>query len=94
MESLIEFYAIVIDAWNNAGFGANFGRIVLGVGAIMLSVLVRRLFAKFVIAWVKRLTTKTKTEFDDRTIDALQKPLRFVFVVFWFDSIDSNNRES
>ncbi|MBC92681.1 MAG: mechanosensitive ion channel protein MscS [Rhodospirillaceae bacterium] len=84
MESLIEFYTIVVDAWNNAGFGASFGKIVLGVGAIMLSVLVRRLFAKFVIAWLKRLTSKTKTEFDDRTIDALEKPLRFVFVVFGF----------
>jgi MscS family membrane protein len=84
MESLIEFWAIVADAWNNAAFGANLGRIVAGVGILALFLVVRRLFARFVISWVKRLTAKTATEIDDRTIDALEKPLRFVLIVFGF----------
>ena len=84
MESLIEFWAIVVDSWNNIAFGADFGRILAAVGVLAVSLLVRRLFARFVISWIKRLAAKTKTEIDDRTIDALEKPLRFVFIVLVF----------
>ncbi|MCZ6587397.1 MAG: mechanosensitive ion channel family protein [Alphaproteobacteria bacterium] len=84
MDSLIEFWAIVVDVWSNAAFGASFGRIVIGVGAFALFLVVRHLFARFVIGWLKRLAAKTTTEIDDRTIDALDKPLRFVPIVFGF----------
>jgi MscS family membrane protein len=84
MESLIEFWAIVVDVWNNAAFGTNLGRIVVGVGVFALFLVIRRLFARFVISWLKRLTKRTTTDIDDRTIDALEKPLRFVPIVFGF----------
>lgn len=84
MDSLTEFWAIVVDVWNNAAFGASFGRVVLGVGAFAVFLVVRRLFARFVISWLKRLAARTATELDDRTIDALDKPLRFVPIVFGF----------
>ena len=84
MDSLIEFWAIIVDVWNNAAFGTNLGRIVVGVVVLALFVVVRRLFARFVISWLKRLTSKTVTKIDDLTIDALEKPLRFVFIVFGF----------
>jgi len=84
MDSLIEFWAIVVDVWRNAAFGANFGRIVIGVGAFAVFLVVRRLFARFVISWLKRLAARTATELDDRAIDALEKPLRFVPIVFGF----------
>ena len=84
MDSLIEFWAIVVDVWSNAAFGTDLGRIVVGVGAFAVFLVVRRLFARFVIAWLKRLAGKTTTDIDDRTIEALDKPLRFVPIVFGF----------
>ncbi len=84
MESLIEFWAIVVDAWNNAAFGTNLGRVVIGVLVFALFLVIRRLFARFVISWLKRLSSRTTTDIDDRTIDALEKPLRFVPLVFGF----------
>lgn len=84
MDSLTEFWVIVVDVWSNAAFGASFGRVVLGVGAFAVFLVVRRLFARFVISWFKRLASRTATELDDRTIDALDKPLRFVPIVFGF----------
>lgn len=84
MDSLIEFWTIVVDVWNNAAFGTDFGRVVFGVGAFAVFLVVRRLFARFVISWLKRLSSRTATEFDDRTIGALEKPLRFVPIVFGF----------
>jgi MscS family membrane protein len=84
MESLIEFWAIVVDVWNNAAFGTSFGRLVAGVGVFALFLVVRRLFARFVISWLKRLASRTTSDIDDRTIGALDKPLRFVPVVFGF----------
>ena len=77
MESLIEFWAIVVDVWNNAAFGRNLGRIVVGVGVFALFLVIRRLFARFVISWLKRLTQKTTTDIDDQTIDALEKPCAY-----------------
>ena len=84
MDSLIEFWAIVVDVWSNAAFGADLGRIVFGVGVFAVFMVVRRLFARFVLSWLKRLAGKTATEIDDRTIEALDKPLRFVPIVFGF----------
>jgi hypothetical protein len=84
MESLIEFWAIVVDVWNNTAFGTSFGRIVVAVGVFALFLVVRRLFAHFVISWLKRIAAKTATDIDDRTIGSLEKPLRFVPIVFGF----------
>ncbi len=84
MEPLTEFWAIVVDVWNNTAFGTSFGRIVVGVGVFALLLVARRLFARFVISWLRRLATRTTTQIDDRTIGALDKPLQFVPVVFGF----------
>ncbi len=84
MESLTDFWAIVVDVWNNTAFGISFGRIVIGVGVFALFLVVRRLFAHFVISWLKRIATRTASDIDDRTIESLEKPLRFVPVVFGF----------
>ena len=84
MESLIEFWAIVVDVWNNAAFGTSLGRIVIAVVVLALFMVIRRLFARFIISWLKRLATKTASDIDDRAIDALEKPLRFVLIVFGF----------
>ena len=68
MESLIEFWAIVVDVWNNAAFGTNLGRIVVAVGVLALFLVVRRLFARFIIAWLKRFVD------DDRRYDRFLSP--------------------
>ena len=46
MDSLIEFWAIVVDVWDNAAFGTDFGRIVAGVGILAVFLVIRRLFAR------------------------------------------------
>jgi MscS family membrane protein len=84
MESLIEFWAIVVDVWNNTAFGTSFGRIIVAVGVFALFLVVRRLFAHFVISWLKRIAARTATDIDDRTVGSLEKPLRFVPIVFGF----------
>ena len=43
--------------------------------------MLRGLFARFVLGWLGRLTARTKTEIDDMLREAIERPLKFFFVV-------------
>jgi len=44
----------------------------------------RGLFARFIIGWLKRAVKRTRNQIDDRMVEALEMPLRFVPVVLGF----------
>ena len=81
MESLNEFWLLVVDVWQNGLFGLDIGRFIISLGIFLAFMVVRGLFAKVIIANLKRLTAKSETTIDDEVADALDKPLRFVPVV-------------
>jgi MscS family membrane protein len=56
-------------------------RIIGAIGIIIISLAVRQLFAKVLVKFLRKLTGKTKTQLDDRLLDVIETPARFVFVV-------------
>ena len=56
----------------------------LAVSVFVAFMLLRKLLSTIVIDFSKRLAKKTRTDFDDHIIDALQGPLRFLFIILGF----------
>ena len=81
MESLGQFWAVVIEVWKNGLLGIDIGRVVVAVFIFVGFLLIRRLFAKLVINRLKAITRRTKTSLDDDALEVLQEPVSFVPVV-------------
>jgi MscS family membrane protein len=81
MESIKEFWEIVVDVWQKGLFGVDIGQIVAAVLIFFGFFLLRPLFSRVVIRRVKALTEKTKTSFDDEVLEVIERPIGFVPVV-------------
>lgn len=79
-----DFWAITRDVLDNTAFGTSFGRILIAVIVFAFLMIARGLFARFIIGWLKRAVKRTRNQIDDRMVEALEMPLRFVPVVLGF----------
>ena len=81
MEKLKQFYLLVQDVWKNGLFGIDIGHFIVAVLIFFAFILLRRLFARFIIGRIKAVTKRTKTVIDDDILEALEKPVQFIPVV-------------
>ena len=81
MEQLDKFWAVVVEVWQNGVLGVDIGRILIALGILVLFLLLRHLFTRFVVAVIRSWAKGTKTEFDDKVVDAIELPIRFIPVV-------------
>jgi len=81
MEKLKQFYLLVQDVWKNGLFGIDIGHFVVAVFIFFAFLLLRRLFARFIMGRIKTVTKRTKTVIDDDMLAALEKPVQFIPVV-------------
>ncbi len=81
MRQLQEFWALVLDVWNQGFLGIEIGRLLIALGIFLLFLVFRRLFTTIVLARFKRFVEKTEGRFDDELIAALEQPVRFIPVV-------------
>ncbi|HIP80234.1 MAG TPA: mechanosensitive ion channel family protein [Kiloniellaceae bacterium] len=81
MQQLQEFWALVLDVWNQGFLGIEIGRLLIALGIFLLFLIFRRLFTTIVLARFKRFVEKTEGRFDDELIAALEQPVRFIPVV-------------
>ena len=70
-----------IAVWNTDFIGTTVGQLAVAAIVLLVFILARRLFARTVIARLKRLTQRTETQIDDDVVDALQQPLMFLFLI-------------
>ena len=89
--SLIRNY--FFSSINIESLGLTFGEIALIVILIVLSILVRGIFAKIVVLKVKKLVLKSTNLVDDQIFDSLAPPLKilpitiaFLFIGFFFNN--------
>lgn len=81
MDQLKQFWALVVDVWNTGVFGVDLGRVFAAVGILFFFLLLRRVFTRLIMHWLRTLTRRTKTEIDDRVFDAVEQPVAFLPVV-------------
>jgi MscS family membrane protein len=81
MEPSAALWAEVITVWQTAVFGVGIGQVLLALLVFLGFLLLRQVFTRIVLAAMSGITRRTKTGFDDDLIEALEQPLRFVFVI-------------
>jgi MscS family membrane protein len=78
---LIEFWQIVKDVWSNGIMGVDIGQLIIALGILLLFLIFRGLFANFVLNRLHSLSRRTRNAIDDKIIDAIAPPIRFVPVI-------------
>ena len=81
METSAALWAEVVTVWQTAVFGVGIGQVMLALLVFLGFLLLRQVFTRIVLAAMGGITRRTETEFDDELVEALEQPLRFVFVV-------------
>jgi len=81
LETLRNFWLLVIDVWDRGLLETSLGRIFVALGILLAAMLVRKLFVRIVIGRLKLLAARTQTQFDDEALDVLERPVAFVPVV-------------
>ena len=78
MEQLGAFWDQVLFVWRMDVFGVSIDRLVIAALLLAVFVLLRKVFAHFIVGALKRLAARTETELDDLVLDALEQPLTFL----------------
>lgn len=81
MESLRQFWSVVIEVWEEGLFGIDIGRIIVAVFIFVGFLLIRRLITRLVINRLNAITKRTKSRLDDDALEVLEKPVSFVPVI-------------
>jgi MscS family membrane protein len=80
-QNLREFWEIVLTVWQQGFAGVNVGDLIVAAGIVLLGLLVRKLFARIVSKRLIAFAEKTRFEFDDLLLKAIEPPLSFIPVV-------------
>ena len=81
VQTFKNFWEMTTDVWQTGFMGIDIGRLVIAVGIFVVFLIFRRLFTRFVLSFLKGLARKTGSSFDDKAIEALENPIRFIPIV-------------
>ena len=76
-----EFITLVGDVWSDGSYGISIAELLAALGIFLFFAILRGLFARFVLGALERLTRRTKTDIDDMLREALQRPVKFFFLI-------------
>lgn len=77
-ETALQLWGHTQTVWNEGLFGVDVGRMIIALAILFGFMLLRGLFSRYVLARLHKLSTKTENLYDDKIIDALSPPIRFV----------------
>jgi len=81
MKSLEDFWTLVVDVWQHGFLGVDIGRILVALAIFIGFMILRRAFTSFVLARFKGWVERSSIRIDNRIIEALENPVRFIPVV-------------
>ena len=76
-----DFFILVSEVWQAGSFGISLGNMLTALAVFLLFAVMRGLFTRFVLTALERLTRRTKTDIDDMLREALQRPIKFFFLI-------------
>lgn len=76
-----DFWKEVVSVWEHGFMGVDIGSILMALGIFVIFLMLRGLFSKYVLYRLNFWTEKSKTDLDDRIVDALIPPIRFIPIV-------------
>ena len=76
-----EFNALVREVWSSGSFGLSISQILIALSIFLFFAFLRGLFTRFVLNALERLTKRTQTEIDDMLREAVERPIKFFFLI-------------
>jgi MscS family membrane protein len=76
-----ELKTVVMDVWSHGYMGIDIGKIIIALAIFFGFMLIRGLFSKYVLSHLHNWAAKSTTKLDDKIIDALIPPIRFIPVI-------------
>ena len=76
-----EFKTIVADVWNNGLMGIDIGSIIVALAIFFAFLLIRGVFSKYVLNHLHKWAEKSTTKLDDKIVDALIPPIKFIPII-------------
>jgi len=80
-ETWSDIFDLISDLWESSGNVVGLRDFMIALGVLALFAIFRGLFSKLVISRLRRLVERSETDVDDRLLDALEKPIGFIFVI-------------
>ena len=80
-KDLEELKTMVVDVWNNGFMGVDIGSIIIAILIFGAFLLIRGLFSRFVLTRLHNWTAKSTTKLDDKIVDALIPPIKFIPII-------------
>lgn len=84
-QALNDSLAFLQRTWGDGVFGIGYNTIFMAVGALLLALLLRGLFARWVLGMIRSFAAGTDNKVDDAMVEALSGPLKFVFLIIGVD---------
>ena len=75
------FLQLVGEVWQVGSLGVGAGNMLGALAVFLFFAILRGLFTRFVLSAFQRLTDRTKTKVDDMLREAIERPLKFFFLV-------------
>lgn len=72
---------MVTDVWGVNVMGSDVGTLVTALGILLFFMILRGPFSRFIIQRFRKISDKTKNDWDDALIDAVEQPISLVPVV-------------
>lgn len=70
-----------LEVWEHGLWGVDIGSLVIALGIFFVALLARGIFSKYVLDYLHRWAGRSDNNVDDRVIDALIPPIRFIPVI-------------
>ena len=74
-------FGYVVEIWNRGALGLKFGDIFIIAGILLVSLLIRGVFARTVVRAITKAAADTETKIDDAIVSAVSTPLKLVPVI-------------
>ena len=81
IEQATDFWKEVVSVWEHGLMGVDIGRIVIALMIFGLFLVFRGLLTKYIFYTIRRWTKNTKTDLDDKIVDAIIPPVRFIPII-------------
>ena len=75
------FKELVIQVWNDGFMGVDIGKILIALLIFFAFMLIRGIFSRYVLARLHKWTEKSSTDIDDKIVEALIPPIKFVPII-------------
>ncbi len=70
-----------VDVWQNGFMGIDIGKIILALLVLGAFLILRGVLSKYILYRLHRWTSKSNTSIDDRIVNALIPPIRFIPII-------------